>query len=128
MAALPILFVDDPDTCAALADVLSHLGYLVDMALDGLTALRLVGRDRRGLALLAYRMPDTNGLDLFRDIRRLRPDVTGIILTAFATRDLIDQAAKAGAVCPLQAGGLWTPFAAPQGVVGRPPGGLSGDQ
>jgi CheY-like chemotaxis protein len=52
MAGLHILCVDDdPDTCASLSDILTDLGYRVDVAYDGPSALQLVKRNGYGLAL-----------------------------------------------------------------------------
>ena len=73
---LPILVVDDEaDTCNLTAKLLFALGYQADAAQDGRTALRLVDCRQYGLAILDYEMPGMNGVDLFRRIRRARPDL-----------------------------------------------------
>ena len=70
MAALSILCVDDdPDTCASMSDILTDLGYLVSVAYDGHAALQLVQQQPYGLALLDYRMPGMDRLELYRRIR-----------------------------------------------------------
>ena len=70
MAGLYILCVDDdPDTCASMSDILTDLGYLVSVAYDGHAALQLVQQQPYGLALLDYRMPGMDGLELYRRIR-----------------------------------------------------------
>lgn len=98
MTASPILFVDDdPDTCASMADLLADLGYSVDVASSGPDALRLVQQTPSyQLALLDYRMPDMDGLELFRHIHRARPEVVGVFVTGCAPGDVVDAALKAG--------------------------------
>lgn len=59
---------DDPDTCASLSDILTDLGYRVDVAYDGPSALQLVERNRYGLAVLDYRMPGMDGLELYLSV------------------------------------------------------------
>jgi two-component system, NtrC family, response regulator HydG len=97
MAAARILVVDDDaDTCASLADLLTDLGYEVDVAGSGPAALRLVPQEAYGLALLDYRMPGMNGVELFRRISQLQPATVGALLTAYAEEDTVRTASAAG--------------------------------
>lgn len=94
---LPILIVDDePDTCKLMAKLLSALGYQADAAQDGRTALRLVDCRQYGLAILDYEMPGMNGVDLFRRIRRARPDLVAVFVTGHTTIDVVFPAIEAG--------------------------------
>src|SRR5215831_16644768 len=93
-----ILVVDDEvDTCRNLSDILTDLGYQVDIAHDGLSALELVRAHPYDVALLDLRMPGMDGLTLFRHIKKLRADTISIIVSAFATRAVADEAVEAGA-------------------------------
>ena len=93
-----ILVVDDEvDTCRNLSDILSDLGYRVDIAHDGLSALELVKRNAYDVALLDLRMPGMDGLELFHRIRELRSGTVGIIVTAYAGTDTAERALAAGA-------------------------------
>jgi CheY-like chemotaxis protein len=95
--ALAILLVDDnPDACAMAAQLLWSWGYQVDVAGDGPTALRLVDRKSYGLAIIDYQMPGMNGVELFRRMRQLRPEITGIFLTGYTTIDVVYPAIEAG--------------------------------
>jgi CheY-like chemotaxis protein len=86
MAAPPILVVDDDrDTCACLSDILTDIGYRVDVAHGGTAALELVPAGGYGLALLDYKMPDMDGVELYRRIRQTSTGVVGILVTAFAS-------------------------------------------
>jgi two-component system, NtrC family, response regulator HydG len=97
MAATPILLVDDDrDTCATMADIIDDLGYQVEVAHDGPAALELASQKAFGLALLDYKMPGMNGVEVYRRLRRLRTETAGILVTAFAGKKTIDDASEAG--------------------------------
>src|ERR1043166_4222505 len=93
-----ILVVDDDvDTCRNLSDILTDLGYRVDTAHDGPTALELVQRNTYDVALLDYKMPGMDGLTLYREIKRLRAGMVAIVVTAYASGTTADEALVAGA-------------------------------
>ncbi len=93
-----LLVVDDEvDTCHNLSDILTDLGYQVDVAHDGPSALELVRRNPYDVALLDLRMPGMDGLELFHRIRQLRAGTVGIIVTAYAGTDTAERALAAGA-------------------------------
>jgi two-component system, NtrC family, response regulator HydG len=93
-----ILVVDDDvDTCRNLSDILSDLGYRVDIAHDGPSGLALVRRNSYDVALLDYKMPGMDGLTLYREIKRLRAGTVAIVVTAYAGGTTADEALDAGA-------------------------------
>ncbi len=97
MSASSILLVDDDrDTCASMSDVISDLGYRVDMAFDGPGALALAQRQGYGLALLDYKLPGMDGVELYCHIKRLRADTVGVLVTAFAADGTLKAAIGAG--------------------------------
>jgi CheY-like chemotaxis protein len=97
MAASAILLVDDDqDTCASLSDVISDLGYRVNVAYNGPAGLELSRRQPYGLALLDYRMPGMSGLELYGHIKQVRADTVGVLVTAYAAEDTVQAAARAG--------------------------------
>lgn len=80
-----ILLVDDDiDICSNMADILVDLGYKVEWAHDGRTALEMIGRSRYDVAVLDYKMPGMNGVTLTQEIRRVRPDMVSVLVTAHA--------------------------------------------
>ncbi|EMI43532.1 response regulator [Rhodopirellula sp. SWK7] len=87
---------DDADIRSNICDILENLGYDVDTAADGKEALELVHRQRYDIALLDYMMPGMNGVELYREIRQVRPDLIAIMITAHAGSDGTDQARDAG--------------------------------
>lgn len=92
-----ILIVDDdPSNCKVISKLLSLRGYQVDTAYDGPSALDLVDRRSYGLALIDYRMPGMNGVELYRRIRQVRPGMVGVFLTGYPTIDTVFPAIEAG--------------------------------
>jgi CheY-like chemotaxis protein len=97
MAASAILVVDDDqDTCASLSDIITDLGYRVGVAYDGPTALDLSRRRPYGLALLDYKMPGMDGVELYGRLKQLQPDTVGVLVTAFAAEGTLRAASEAG--------------------------------
>lgn len=77
-----ILVVDDEPKIAQLArDYLEHAGFRVVTAADGREALRAVSRDRPDLVVLDLRLPDMDGLDVTRTLRKASA-VPIVMLTA----------------------------------------------
>jgi CheY-like chemotaxis protein len=98
-AASPTILVvdDDMDTCRNLSDILTDLGYHVDTAHDGPTALDLVQRRAYDVALLDYKMPGMDGLTLYRAIKKVRAGTVAIVVTAYAGGTTAEEALQAGA-------------------------------
>ncbi|MCI0464187.1 MAG: response regulator [Gemmataceae bacterium] len=93
-----ILVVDDDvDTCHNLSDILTDLGYQADMAHDGPAALELVRRNHYDVALLDLKMPGMDGLELYREVKKLRADTVAILVTAYAGGSTANDALTAGA-------------------------------
>jgi DNA-binding NtrC family response regulator len=89
--------VDDEESLrTTLAANLELDGFDVVEAADGTEALELVRQRDFDLVLTDIRMPGMNGVDLFREIRQLRPRVPVVLMTAFAMEHLIQQALREG--------------------------------
>ena len=102
-AELPILVVDDdPNYCTLLSKLLSQRHYEVDVAQSGTAALDLVARRPYRLALIDYRMPGMSGVELYRRIHNLQPEVVGVFVTGYPTIDTIYPAIEAGVVRVLE--------------------------
>jgi CheY-like chemotaxis protein len=92
-----VLIVDDDRcSCEILSKILSLRGYGVDTAADGYTALELIRHRDYGLALIDYRMPGMDGVELYRRIRELRPNMVGVFVTGFPTIDTVYPAIAVG--------------------------------
>jgi DNA-binding NarL/FixJ family response regulator len=96
------LFVD------ALALLLGHDERLdvIGTAGDGRTAIDLVVKQRAEVAVIDVRMPEVDGLETARRLRRRSPDTSVILVTGMDEPKLAEQAREAGAVALLTKGAL----------------------
>jgi CheY-like chemotaxis protein len=66
-----VLVVDDhPDTCIALTKLLRRSGVTAEFVTSGEDALGFMNRQVPKLVILDVMMPDMNGIDVLRAIRR----------------------------------------------------------
>ena len=75
---------DDADVRENLADILRDMGYQTTCAHDGASSLEQVRKGDFEVALLDYKMPDMNGVDLYQQMKKLRPSMPAILITAWA--------------------------------------------
>ena len=96
-----LLVDDDQDTCASMSDIFLDLGYTVDMAHDGPGALEMSERHQYRLALLDFKMPGMDGLELCRRLKNFQPSVVVLLITAFSSIATTGAATEAGVRCSL---------------------------
>ncbi|MCX6357489.1 MAG: sigma-54 dependent transcriptional regulator [Candidatus Aureabacteria bacterium] len=93
-----ILIVDDEKNAReGLARALKGPGRRIFLAASAREALDLLGGERADLVLTDLRMPGMDGLELTRQIRKTRPEVIIILLTAYGSVQTAVQAMKEGA-------------------------------
>jgi len=93
-----ILVVDDePIVLQSLGDWFRQDGYTVDVATNAKEALRLAAERRHDIALLDIKMPGIDGLELQERLAKEVPDLTVIVMTAYASIESAVRALKAGA-------------------------------
>src|SRR5262245_46690567 len=92
-----VLFIDDePSVRGATATLLRSRGYSVTLASTGAEGLSAFERDRPDLVILDLGLPDTNGVDLCRQLRT-RADVPIVILSVRGDETTKVRALDAGA-------------------------------
>jgi DNA-binding response OmpR family regulator len=91
-----LLVDDDKDICASMSDIFLDLGYTVDLAYDGQDALNQAGWHLYRLALLDFKMPGMDGLELCQRLKDSQPSVIVFLITAFSSIATTSAAAKAG--------------------------------
>jgi DNA-binding NtrC family response regulator len=95
-----VLVVDDePLIRWSVAESLSDVGYDVEQAADAESALRIVTTTGApfDVVVLDLRLPDMSDLSLLGTIRQLLPAASIILMTAFGTPEVIENAEKIGA-------------------------------
>ncbi len=81
-----LLVVDDDDEIRELLEFdLQHSGYSVDTACDGMEALNKAVSNHYDLVLLDVMMPKMNGFDVCKNLRKAKPDIPVLLLTAKGT-------------------------------------------
>lgn len=95
----PILVVDDEAIVReSLRDWLTDLGYQVETAEEGEQALKTVAEQDFGVVILDLRLPGKDGIEILKEARAKRPDLKGVIITAYPSIQTAVQAMKEGAV------------------------------
>ena len=93
---------DDAEQRTLLADVLHELGFAVELAPDAGVALALLEDGAHIDVLITdQRMPGMTGVELTRELRRRRPEVRSVLLTAYGDDRTCHEAVAADAVTVL---------------------------
>src|SRR5690242_18145707 len=96
---LHILVVDDEALIRwSLVQTLSDSGHETVEAVDGATAVRAMSDASVpfDVALLDYRLPDSNDLALLTRLRRMSPATQIILMTAYGTPEVVQGALDLG--------------------------------
>lgn len=88
---------DDAPTLDVLSRVLARDGYEPLVAEDGKTAMELFNANDISAVLVDVELPDLTGVQLLREIKRLRPSVPVIVMTGNPSQRLMFEANEAGA-------------------------------
>lgn len=88
---------DETDLLQGLRKSLSKGGYSVDIAEDGLQAVRRIEKEDYDIIVADLKMPKLDGMELLRKTRQLRPRAVFIIITGYGTVDSAVEAMKLGA-------------------------------
>jgi len=95
----PVLVVEDEAIMReSLRDWLKNEGYEVETAEQGEEALHRIGEVDFGVLVLDLRLPGKDGLEVLKEARAKRPQLKGIIITAYPSVETAVEAMKIGAV------------------------------
>ncbi len=93
-----VLVVDDESSeRQGLAELLRAWNYEIETAADGVEALEKIASFDPVLVISDLRMPRLEGMDLLRELREARPEVSFIMLTGQGTIEEAVEATKLGA-------------------------------
>ena len=94
---MTILVVDDQENmCWILSKVLSDAGFSVRTANTAREALSIADKDRISAAIIDFRLPDSNGFDLFLDLRKRDRNLPCVLITSHGSSELREEALKLG--------------------------------
>ncbi len=96
-----ILVVDDEESVGiGLSEILKDEGYDATYVVDGNQAVDAFKKNPYGLVFMDIIMPGMNGLDTYREIKKVRPDAKVILFTGYFrdAEDVILQAVKEGMI------------------------------
>jgi two-component system response regulator AtoC len=94
-----VLVVDDDESVCSMLDKLisSMIDEEVVCAASGEEAKKIINENKLMLAMLDYKLPDTNGIELLKLIKSIDVDVPVVIVTGFGTIESGIEAIREGA-------------------------------
>lgn len=93
-----ILVVDDMRNMRlTLAGTIEEQGYDVTGVEDGYQAIDAVKQTHFDLIFMDIKMPGINGVQTFREIKKISPGTVVVMMTGFAVEDLVKEALDEGA-------------------------------
>ncbi len=97
MRKIRLLLVDDEEEfLMASSQALGRRGFDVEIAPNGVTALEMVGKSEFDVLVLDVKMPDIDGIEVFKQIRETLPDLPVVLLTGHSSIDDAFQTSKNG--------------------------------
>ena len=92
-----ILIVDDePRILLLLKGLLSNAGHSVETAKDGASALEIFRKGQVDIVITDLRMTPMDGMQLFREIHKIRSETPVVLLTAYASVETAIAAMREG--------------------------------
>jgi two-component system cell cycle response regulator len=88
---------DDKELCQTLCDIFQELGFGADTALNGEEALKKCAGKHFNIALIDIRLPDNDGLELLNRLKKMNPEMEGIVITAYPSLETVVEALRRGA-------------------------------
>ena len=99
---LHILIVDDDHRMAkTLKDILTIKGHEAETAHSGPEALEKIAKGHFDCVLTDIKMPEMNGVELYKVIKEAQPDIPVVLITAYSTDTLVEEGLDAGAIAAL---------------------------
>ncbi len=95
---MKILLVDDQlEVNQSLKDAIEPGGHNCKICLNPLQVPDLLKKDFYDVVIMDYKMPEMDGLELMKQIRKINPGVDVIFHSGYLTEDVVINAANLGA-------------------------------
>lgn len=92
-----LIMEDEVSVAKGLGMVLSEEGYNVDLAMNGHSALDSFNRKMFDLLVADLRLPDIDGIEVIKQVKRRRPDTEVLVITGYSSVNTAVEAMKLGA-------------------------------
>jgi len=97
-----LIIEDDAEMRSLLKDFFEEDGFEIDSVSNGSEAFRRIAREPFDLIITDIRMPGLTGLDILPGIKKLQPEVSIIVITAFGSEEVRRKAFDRGATAYLE--------------------------
>lgn len=87
---------DDKDMSRIISSILKEEGYKIDRAYDGEQAIKKIKAKDYNLMILDYKLPDINGINVLKEVRRTKPSLKVIMISAYGSPSIKSTAKKFG--------------------------------
>jgi DNA-binding NtrC family response regulator len=93
-----VLIVDDNlGMLETLKDILREMNFNITVADNGFKAIEMVQDGRFDVILMDIQMPGIDGIETLKRIKYIKPSAKIILMTAYASEDIVLKAWKGGA-------------------------------
>lgn len=89
---------DDRSMVQTLSDILRMNGWDVRPAYSGTTALQAAIEEPFDVVLMDVKMPGLDGVDAFKAMKKAKPDIRVVLMTAYAAPERLSDAEREGVV------------------------------
>jgi len=93
-----ILIVDDdPNFCETLKDALEEVKYKIAVSNNGQQAIKYIKENEVDIVFIDIKIPVLNGLEIYLAIKKINPEVTGVMVTGYKydeVANLVEEALK----------------------------------
>lgn len=92
-----VIIDDEKNICTLLEKYLKRRHFIVNLADTGRKGFNLIKTQKPDVVLLDLRLKDTDGFNVLRRIRKLRPKRKVVIISAFGDAEIKEKAYRLGA-------------------------------
>ena len=91
-----IVVDDDVSFAVSLSDILQEKGFKAVVANNGKDAIKAAKEIFFDVVLMDIKMPAMDGVETYKEIKKISPQTVVMMMTAFSREDLIKDALKEG--------------------------------
>jgi signal transduction histidine kinase len=92
-----LIIEDEKQVRQSYQEMFTYFGYNVDVACNGTEGLRLINKKDYDVVVTDLNMPEMNGIEVLKYIKKRKPYIEVIVITGYATLENAIQAMKIGA-------------------------------